>query len=292
MDVSRDPQAPPVLDYNQRVIRESETSSKSVRRRRLVNAIVFVLTALVAGLWLYYTPDGLLGKADAIGYAVCHRIDLRSFHLGVRPLPLCSRDTGMFLGALIAFAYYTLRRTKASLYPTRGVLATIGMLGLTWVVDGVNSFLSMLPSAMHLYTPHNTLRLITGSLAGIALVTLVYPVFSQYAWKDWKSERILRSPRELLVLLVLAGVVDLAVLSENPLLLYPLALLSSLGVLLLLTLAYTLITIPLLRRTQKASTWSDLIVPLAAGLTLGLLQIGLIDLLRYTLTGTWGGFHL
>jgi uncharacterized membrane protein len=257
-----------------------------------VNASVFVLTALVAGLWLYYTPDGLLGKADAIGYAVCHRIDPRSFHLGARQLPLCSRDTGMFLGALIAFAYYALRRPKASLYPTRGVLAAIGVLGLTWVVDGVNSFLSMLPSAMHLYTPHNTLRLITGSLVGVALVTMVYPVFSQYAWKDWKSERILRSPRELLVLLILVGVVDLAVLSGNPLLLYPLALLSSLGVLLLLTLAYTLITIPLLRRTQKAYTWRDLIVPLAAGLTLGLLQIGLIDLLRYTLTGTWGGFHL
>ncbi|MCJ7566565.1 MAG: DUF2085 domain-containing protein [Anaerolineales bacterium] len=271
---------------------ESEPSLQNLRHRRLANAIVFVLTALVAGVWLYYTPDGLLGKAEAIGYAVCHRIDLRSFHLGSRPLPLCARCTGMFLGALVAFVYYALRRTKASLYPTRGVLAAIIVLGLTWVMDGANSFLSMFPSAPQLYTPHNTLRLITGSLVGIALVTLVYPVFSQYAWKDWKSERILRSHRDLLVLLALAGVVDLAVLSENPLLLYPLALLSSIGVLLLLTLAYTLITIPLLRRTQKASTWRDLIIPLAAGLMLGLLQIGLIDLLRYTLTGTWGGFHL
>jgi len=286
------PSPKPALDYNHRVTNESETSLKSFRRRRLTNAIVFILTALVTGIWLYYTPDGLLGKADAIGYAVCHRIDLRSFHLGARPLPLCARCTGMFLGALVAFAYYALRRTKASLYPTAGVLAAVIVLGLTWVFDGANSFLSMIPSAMHLYTPHNTLRLVTGTLVGIALVTLVYPVFSQYAWKDWKSERILRSPRELLVLLTLAGIIDLAVLSENPLLLYPLALLSSLGVLLLLTLAYSLITIPLLRRTQKASTWRDLIVPLAAGLMLGLLQIGLIDLLRYTFTGTWGGFHL
>jgi len=281
-----------MLDYNHRVTSESEPSTQSFRYRRLGNVIVFVLTALVVGLWLYYTPDGILGKADAIGYAVCHRIDLRSFHLGARPLPLCARCTGMFLGALVAFAYYALRRTKASLFPSRGVLAAVIVLGLTWVVDGANSFLSMLPSAMQLYTPHNTLRLITGSLIGIALVTFVYPVFSQYAWKGWKSERILHSPRELLLLLTLVGIVDLAVLSENPLLLYPLALLSSLGVLLLLTMAYSLITIPLLRRTQKASRWRDLIVPLAAGLMLGLLQIGLIDLLRYTLTGTWGGFHL
>ena len=254
--------------------------------------MVFVLTALVVGFWLYFTPDGLLGKADAIGYAVCHRIDLRSFHLGMRQLPLCSRCTGMFLGALIAFTYYTLRRPKASHYPTRRVLVAVAAMGLTWVVDGVNSFLSLLPSALNLYPPHNTLRLITGSLAGIALVTFIYPVFSEYAWKDGKAVRVLDSPRDLLFLLVLVGVIDLAVLSGNPLLLYPLALLSSLGVLLLLTLAYTLITIPVLRRTKEANAWRDLIIPLTAGLMLGLLQIGLIDLLRYTLTGTWGGFHL
>lgn len=254
--------------------------------------MVVVLTALVVGLWLYFTPEGLLGKADAIGYAVCHRIDLRSFHLGFRPLPLCARCTGMFLGALLSFAYYALRRPKARLFPPVGVLVVVIVLALTWVVDGLNSFLSMLPSTMNIYSPHNTLRLITGSLAGIGLVTLIYPVFSEYAWKDGKSVRVLDSPRDLLFLLVLVGVVDLAVLSENPILLYPLALLSSIGVLLLLTLAYTLIAIPVLRRTQEANTWRDLIIPLSAGLMLGLIQIGLIDLLRYTLTGTWGGFHL
>ena len=265
---------------------------QSIRKSRLTSLIVIVLTVIVVGLWLSFTPTGLLGKADAIGYAVCHRIDLRSFHLGARQLPLCSRCTGMFLGALVAFVYYALRRTKAGLYPSNAVLAVVIVLGLTWIIDGANSFLSLVPTAPHLYTPHNTLRLITGTMVGIALMTLVYPVFSQHAWKEWRSERILRSPRELLILLILTGLVNLGVLSENPLLLYPLALLSSLGVLLLLMVAYSLITIPLLRRTQKASTWFDLIVPLAAGLLLGLLQIGLIDLLRYTFTGTWGGFHL
>jgi hypothetical protein len=41
--------------------------------------------------WLINTPAGLLGKADAIGYAVCHRIDLRSFFIGERQFPLCMR---------------------------------------------------------------------------------------------------------------------------------------------------------------------------------------------------------
>jgi hypothetical protein len=53
--------------------------------------IIAFIAVLLAGLWA--TPPGLLGKADAIGYAVCHRIDLRSFHLGDRQLPLCARCT-------------------------------------------------------------------------------------------------------------------------------------------------------------------------------------------------------
>src|SRR3990172_4039303 len=70
---------------------------------RSLNWLVFLAVGLVFLGWLLSTPSGLLGKADAIGYAVCHRIDLRSFHLGARQLPLCARCSGMYLGALVAF---------------------------------------------------------------------------------------------------------------------------------------------------------------------------------------------
>ena len=77
-------------------------------------AIVSVGLLLIG--WLLNTPPGLLGKADAIGYAVCHRIDLRSFHLGDRQLPLCARCTGMYLGALLAlmFQFFTGRRRSGA----------------------------------------------------------------------------------------------------------------------------------------------------------------------------------
>ena len=64
---------------------------------KLVVTAVFLLTLG----WLLNTPAGLLGKADAVGYAVCHRIDLRSFNLGERQMPLCARCTGMYLGAVL-----------------------------------------------------------------------------------------------------------------------------------------------------------------------------------------------
>ena len=56
--------------------------AKLVGRGSLLWKILLVLAAvIIVTVWLAKTPDGLLGKADAIGYAVCHRIDARSFHL-------------------------------------------------------------------------------------------------------------------------------------------------------------------------------------------------------------------
>ena len=67
---------------------------------------ILVITALVLLVtWFWYTPAGLLGKADAVGYAVCHRIDVRSFHLGDRQIPVCARCTGQYLGAMLSLGY-------------------------------------------------------------------------------------------------------------------------------------------------------------------------------------------
>src|SRR5450759_1456011 len=62
--------------------------------------LVIAAAVLVFTGWFINTPPGLLGKADAIGYAVCHRISERSFHIGSIQLPLCARCSGMYLGAV------------------------------------------------------------------------------------------------------------------------------------------------------------------------------------------------
>jgi len=149
----------------------------------------------------------------------------------------------------------------------------------------------VIPGAPHLYTPGNTLRLLTGTGIGLALATLITPAFNQVAWSDWRDEPVLKSWTELGLLFLLAGSIIGLVLSGNPLVLYPLALLSGAGVLALLTSAYALITIPFLRRLSS-ERWGELALPLFAALALALVQIGLIDLLRFAATGTWDGFHL
>ena len=71
----------------------------SLVKKAPVHIILPSLLVVVICIWGYFTPAGLLGKMDAIAYAVCHRIVQRSFSLGDRPLPLCARCTGMHLGA-------------------------------------------------------------------------------------------------------------------------------------------------------------------------------------------------
>jgi len=65
---------------------DAETKKRSLPKKGIV---VLAVGLLLLG-WLLNTPEGLLGKADAVGYAVCHRIEARSFHLGERPIPLSS----------------------------------------------------------------------------------------------------------------------------------------------------------------------------------------------------------
>src|SRR5512135_3248394 len=91
---------------------------ETVPRTRLFHILgrwgLAMAAVLLFGGWLLNTPPGLLGKADAVGYSVCHRIDARSFHIGNRQLPLCVRCTGMYLGAMLGLVY------QAFLAPRRG----------------------------------------------------------------------------------------------------------------------------------------------------------------------------
>jgi uncharacterized membrane protein len=234
----------------------------------------------------------LLGKADAVGYAVCHRIDPRSFHLGMRILPLCSRCTGMYLGAFITLMAFLLLRRKAGSYPSVSIQIALFIFAGFWALDGINSFLLILPDTPHIYPPDNLLRLISGTLIGVSLATMIYPVFIQSAWREWHKSAVIPSWLWLFGLLSILALVIWAVQSENPMMLYPLALLSSIGVLTLLTMAYSVLTLTLFGRQNQAKTWTDLWLPLLGGLTLALSQVAMIDLIRFALTGTWDGFHL
>jgi hypothetical protein len=159
-------------------------------------------------------------------------------------------------------------------------------------VDGVNSYLHLFPNAPGLYQPENWLRLLTGTGIGLGIAAVLIPVVNQTLWQTYDSRRALGSWKQFLPLLGLAGLLDLAVLSDNPLVLYPLALLSAASIFLILSMVYTIVWVMLAKRENKFMHYRELWVPLLAGFLTALLQIAVFDAGRFWLTGTWAGFNL
>jgi uncharacterized membrane protein len=255
-----------------------------------------VLIILAFGLtliaWLVNTPPGLLGKADAIGYAVCHRIDLRSFHLGDRQIPLCARCSGMYLGAMLGLAYQWIIGRRRTGIPSWKIIVPTSIFVIAFILDGFNSFLSLFPGAPQIYQPNNTLRLLTGTGMGLAVAILLYPAFNASVWRLIDPRPAMTSFRSFVILIVIAIGLDLLVLLENPVILYPLSLISAAGVVVLLTLVYTMMLMMIFKAENRYNQFSHMIYAVIGGLTVALIQIGMLDFVRYLFTGTWDGFHL
>lgn len=247
------------------------------------------IALLIIAVVLLAPPYSLLGKCDAVGYAICHRIPERSFHLAGRPLPLCARCTGTYLGALIGFVtIWVLGHRRASNLPPTKVLVLLGIFIVSMGVDGVNSYLSFFPNAPRLYEPSNLLRLITGILNGLALSVIVLPVFNFTLWREASPRRSIRNFREMAVAVALAAVMVLIVQAELDFLLYPLAIVSTLGVLVMLTAVNTMIILIVTRWENRAETGLDAFLPLSLGLLATLAEIVGMDLFRLALTQQLG----
>lgn len=276
-----------------------ENASAQPRLANFSRFLIPIAAILVFAVWFSFTPPGLLGKADAIGYAICHRIDERSFQLGDRQLPLCARCTGEFYAAGISLLFFAIVSPRKSGMPGWKLGAPLLLFLAAFAVDGTNSFFYLfkqtaagaLDHIPNLYIPNNTLRLLTGSGMGIALASILYPAFNQSAWKDTDPGRAL-SWKKLGILIGMVLLVNLAVLTESPIVLYPIAILSVLGVLALLVLVLSMVWILIMRQENEFVSLKQMWMPFLAGTTLAFLMIGAIDLLRFQLTGTWGAFPL
>jgi uncharacterized membrane protein len=247
--------------------------------------VIWLLSLALLGLWLWGIPGDLLQKLKLVGYAICHRLPERSFVIGGQQLPLCARCTGIYLGVASNLSVMAmLRRWRSAQLPRPALLAVLFLFFLVMGLDGVNSYVTFFPGAPHLYEPRNWLRLSVGLLHGITLSALIYPIFNQTLWASVEWRPALRNFRELgLVLLIGLAGAGLVVL-EIPALLYPLALVSSGGVLVMLGMINTTLVVTILRHENRFRTWQQAMPPMAVGLVLALLEVSGLDLFRAYLT--------
>jgi uncharacterized membrane protein len=256
---------------------------------------LFIVAGLIIFTWLIETPAGILGKADAIGYAVCHRIDFRSFHLGIRQFPLCARCTGQYMGAFIGLLFQGLFTRRRSGFLPKRVLVLLSLLFLAYAVDGLNSylylppFLKVFPGMLHLYEPSNVLRLFTGTGMGMIIVLVLYPAFVGSVFINPDTQPAIVGIKSLLNVVGLGILVDFLILTGSKYILYPAALISAGVVILLLTMAYTIIGLRLFHKENQFTKISQCLLPLTFGFTITIAQIAIFDVIRFIITGTWSG---
>jgi uncharacterized membrane protein len=257
-------------------------------------AAATLLIALV--MWVSFTPDGILGKADAVGYAVCHRITVRSFAYTDegRQLPMCARCTGTFIGVLIGLLGPGLlfRRRHAGMWPSMPIMVVMIALSAFWAFDGANSFTFLIPSDKipHLYQPGNFLRLLTGTAHGITMGSMILPIANASLWADVTTKRTLNSFWEYLALLGIGAVMMAMILSEQPIFMYPLGLISAVGAMSILSVVNTVLMATILRQENQARSLREALPLIMFGFAMTTSLIGMIDAMRFAMFGTWDGF--
>ena len=233
---------------------------------------------LASGIVVYALamPGDAKFKLDVMGFGVCHQIHSHSFSIGGHQLPLCARCTGIYLGAISAILIMSRLRRRAVYLPTAGVLGLLGLFFGAMVADGLNSTLQTFGGG--LWDSSNIVRLVTGTMAGLAVAVVFYPVFNVSLWHSEvrKRERVLTRGFELGIYLAIAGLLVALVLAGWEWLLYPLSVLSIGGMLALLTMVNTVLVVLVTRKEGYARTAHDVLTFVLLGLALSLAMLTLL----------------
>ena len=259
--------------------------AKSNNKITFLNLSLVVIAFAMVWFWLSHTPPGLDGKLQAIGYSVCHQIPSHSFQIGSEPFPICSRCTGMYLGVFSGVAILLMQRNKI-IIPSKWQFAFFGLLIVTWVIDGGNSFLVNSLGRVPLYQPTNLLRFLTGFGMGLCIAVTIFFLFNFVVWKKPGSKVSLKW--SVLLQMVLAGIVFLILISwQNEILMKLFAYMSVMTIFLLLVTLHAIIWIIILHKENSFSKWKDLSFAANLGFIFALGQIILLDMVRYAVTGSW-----
>ena len=274
------------------------TEQKPATRTQTLTKWLVPIAAIIAlSGWIYIAPPGLMGKLDAIGYAVCHRLSSHSLFVDGIQFPLCARCTGEFNAAAIALILQGFISRKKSKLPNRGIIAVLIIFFLAFAIDGSNSYLALLKQSYgtpfmkipNLYITNNVTRVFTGSGMGIAMASVLYPMYNQTIWRVPEDKPAI----EWLQFGLLVGIVllfDFGALSNLDPILYFIAILSTLGVLALLAMVFSIVWVMIMKQDNAFDHLRQLWLPAVAGLTLAFILIISIDLFRFNLTHTWTGF--
>jgi uncharacterized membrane protein len=251
----------------------------------LALALAAAYVVILAGL-VFFPGATLIERLRALDGGICAQASTHSFFLDGQQLPLCSRNTGIYLGfAATFFTLLTLGRLRATRFPGRWVFVVLAVAVVFMAEDGFNSFFLDL-GLPHLYQPFNTLRLITGLGTGVAMCAFIVPVANTLIWLEDSDVASFRDLRQLSVMLPVLLIAFLAVVTTAPILLYPVAILSSFGLVMALSLVNIVFLLGLTNRVGRFETLRQFFPLFTVALILAVVELMVLFAVKTSLMST------
>jgi uncharacterized membrane protein len=238
---------------------------------------------------LIFLPGGsLLDHLRWLVSGICAQMPTHSFYSAGERLPLCARKTGVYLGFMVTIlTLYASRRGRVQRLPTKSITSALvsGIAALG--IDGLNS-LALDLGLPHLYQPNNLLRLATGFATGLALAAFTLPLLNRLFWCEFNEQRSFASWKDILRLLPLLVLCFFAVSTQIAVGLYPIALLSTVGVLMALSCVNLICLVAISKRDESFASYRELLPFFSVAFLLAIGELLLLAQLKFSILAAIG----
>lgn len=228
----------------------------------VIVALVFILLAV----W----PGALAVKAHDVLHGLCAQQPGHSIVIGGQMLPFDARMTGIYGGTLVTYLWLAVAgRLRRQRDPAPWVFALCIVLIAAMGLDGFNSLFEDI-GVWHPYETSNTIRLITGAGAGVAIALILGWLFATSVWSEGRHGAVVDVPRDMAPLLM-GCIAYIALIETRAGWLYrPVAYLLVLSAWLTLSILVLVILVLATRRDRTFDSLEGLHVPAALALLGGL----------------------
>jgi len=213
-----------------------------------------------------------------MGYGLCHQLPDRSFFGGGVQLPVCARDTGIYIGILVSLALISRlhQGSRPRELPTRSGWIAIALMIGTMALDGGTEYAGLRSTT-------NELRLITGLLAGFAIGAVITPMINDEMWRTASPERVLNTPWRLAIWISAVPVTYAAVYWGLPRLGIGYPILVAVAIVATLAAVNLIMVCMLPPFERRADSLRQTLVPIAIAVAVAFVEMWLAGLLREAL---------
>jgi uncharacterized membrane protein len=262
--------------------------NREKRERPWLNILLalFYLGLLAA---LVFLPGAtLIERLRWLDSGVCAQLPGHSFFPGGQQLPLCARNTGIYLGFIVTLlTLIATGRGRAQQLPRWPIIVALLVGVLAMAIDGFNSLYRDF-GLSYLYEPHNLLRLATGLATGLALATISLPIVNYLFWRESNEQRSVGSWSALLLLLPGLVLSFFAVASQSWIVLYPIALLSTAGLVSVVSGINLMIIVAIRKRDQAFERYREILPFFSIALLLAIGELLVLAQLKFVVLQTLG----